>query len=274
MPIDDNTTFEISTDGQISDAVIERTRERIGRVGGHCREAITHVELRITDDLNHLDQAHAKAEATLVVKHGPVRAHARAATVSEATDLMIDRLRRRVDRHESKLHRIGTKRRDGVAAEGKWKHGDVDDAPRHAPPIASEDATVVRRKTFAAGSMSVEEAMFDIGILDHDFYLFEEADTGSTCLISNGPDGSFDLAVDGDQTPAVPEGATVNQTAGPIVIDKAGAQRLLSTGDDPFVFHRPAPDLPAQVLYRRYDGNFGVIELGETAGSVVALGSG
>lgn len=259
MPIDETTTFEVSTHGDIAPEVIDRARERLGRIGRHCREPITHVDLRVTDDLNHPAQPHARAEASLVVKHGPVRAHAQSGTVAEAVDLMIERLRRRVDRHQEKLHRIGTKKHDGVAEPGSWKHGDVDSAPRHVPAVAAENARVVRRKSFAPAPMSVAEALFDVEILDHDFYLFEETETGATCLVTIGADSTVALSVDGETDPVVPSG--IARVPGPIVLDEAGAQRLLVGVKEPFVFHRTNPGAPAQVMYRRYDGDFGVIGL-------------
>ena len=263
MPIVDTTTYEISTRGGIEPDVIDRAVERLGRVGVHCRETITHVELRVTDDAAHPEQRHAKAEATLVVKHGPVRAHAQAETVAEAVDQLIDRLRRRVDRHESKLHRIGTKKHDGVAAAGSWRHGDVVTAPRHAPPVQSQKPEIVRRKTFASAPMTVEEALFDMDILDHNFYLFQELDTRQICLLSSGPDGTFRLAVDGNDQPELPAGPTVSDADGPIVLDVSGAERLLATSEAPFIFCRTSPTSRPSVLYRRFDGNLGMIMLAD-----------
>ena len=261
MPLNDETTFEISTRGQIDDDAIDRARERLGRVGSHCREQIIHVELRVTDDQAHPAQDHASAEATLSVKHGPVRAHAQAPTVDEAIDLMIERLRRRVDRHESRLHRVGTKRHDGVAVEGSWRHGDVAATPRHPRARPDESATVIRRKTFAASPMSVEEAAFDLDILDHDFYLFEEMQSGAGALLSIEADGGYRLDVPDSADVDIDPAMSIDRRDGPTVLDQEGADHLLNTTTDPWVFHRTAPDQPGQVTYRRYDGNYGVIEL-------------
>ena len=261
MPIDDGTTFEISTQGDVDPEVIERARERLGRVGSHARETIIHVELRITDDLNHPLQEHARAEATLSLKHGPVRAHAQAATTAEAVDLMIERLRRRVDRHQSRLHREGTKRHDGVASEGSWQHGDLMASPRRPRPLPDESATIMRRKTFAAAPMTVEEAAFDLEILDHDFYLFEEYKSGHAGVLSMQADRRYLLEIAANAEVDGAENLPLDRVDGPILLDKQGAQRLLDTNDDPFVFHRVTTSEPGQVMYRRYDGNYGVVEL-------------
>ncbi len=266
MPIDESTTFEISTRGEVDDNIIERAQERLTRVGTHSREAIIHVELRVTDDANHGDQDQARAEATLSLKHGPVRAHAQAPTPGEAVDIMIDRLRRRLDRHESRLHRSDSKRHDGVASEGSWRHGDVNASPRRPTPLPDASATVVRRKTFAASPMSVEEAAFDLDVLDHDFYLFEEIRSGEAGLLSIQADGRFQLEIASHAELESPATLPIDRVDGPPLLDAITAQRLLDNSDTPFVFHRTGDSASVQVTYRRYDGNYGVVELG-TPGS-------
>lgn len=261
MPIDESTTFEISTRGEISADAIERARERLERVGSHCREAVLHVELRITDDSAHPAQDHARAESTLSVKHGPVRAHAHAPTVAEAIDLMLERLRRRLDRHEARLHRIGSKRHDGVASEGSWRHGDVASAPRRPMALPDPSADVVRRKSFAAEPMSLEEAAFDLDILDHDFYLFEEIKSARTGLLSVHADGHFELRIAATADIEAPQGMPLERIDGPSTFDDQSAQRQLDAGEDPFVFYRHGDGHASQVMYRRYDGNYGVVEL-------------
>lgn len=262
MPIDESTTFEISTRGEVDDNTMERAQERLTRVGTHCRETIIHVELRVTDDATHLDQDNARAEATLSLKHGPVRAHAQAPTAGEAIDIMVDRLRRRLDRHESRLHRGDTKRHDGVASEGSWRHGDVNASPRHPTPLPDASATVVRRKTFAASPMSVEEAAFDLDVLDHDFYLFEEIRSGEPGLLSIRADGRYQLEIPAHAKLESSSTVPLERVDGPPLLDDVSAQRLLDNSDTPFVFHRTGNSETVQVTYRRYDGNYGVVELG------------
>ncbi len=263
MPIDESTTFEISTRGEVDNDTIERAKDRLSRVGDHCREPIMHVELRVTNDPGHLSPEHVRAEATLSVKRGPVRAHAQGSTNAEAIDLMIERLRRRVDRHESRLHRVGSKRHDGVATEGHWHHGDVESTPRHPRPIRDESATVVRRKTFAAVPMTVEEAAFDLEILDHDFYLFEEMKSGNAALLSLQPDGRHRLEIAESAEIEIASTLAIDRLPGPALLDEPSAQRLLDSEDDPFVFHRVNTSQPGQVMYRRYDGDYGVVELAD-----------
>ena len=109
--------------------------------------------------------------------------------------------------------------------------------------------------------MTVEEAAFDLEILDHDFYLFEEYKSGHAGVLSMQADRRYLLEIAANAEVDGAENLPLDRVDGPILLDKQGAQRLLDTNDDPFVFHRVTTTEPGQVMYRRYDGNYGVVEL-------------
>ena len=115
--------------------------------------------------------------------------------------------------------------------------------------------------------MSIEEAAFDLEILDHDFYLFEEARSGTGALLSMQADGRYRLEVPADADVDLSSTVPTDRYDGPVLLDQAGAEHLLNTTIDPWVFHRTEPDAPGQVTYRRYDGQYGVIELAHRAAS-------
>jgi len=262
MAIEDTTTFEESTKGEIPKSALVHCREKLDRIGSHCREPITHVEIRLTDDPNHPGSAKTIAEASIATTRGSIRAHAQAETVNEAIDLMIQRMKRRLDRHESRLHRIGTKRHDGVASIGSWQHGDVADAPRHPQPRnGGEPMTVVRHKSFEFEPMTVDDAAYELEMLDHDFYLFQESTSATTAMLSRADNGRYALAIAKE---AAVEGLPVDyvdRMPGPVVLDQDGAQRVLETTSEPFVFFTDTHQQPGRVLYRRHDGNLGIVAL-------------
>jgi len=262
MAIEDTTTFEESTRGEIPKSALVHCREKLDRIGSHCREPITHVEIRLTDDPNHPGSAQTTAEASMTTTRGPIRAHAQAETVNEAIDLMIQRMKRRLDRHESRLHRIGTRRHDGVASVGSWKHGDVADAPRHPQPRSGgEPMTVVRNKSFASEPMTVDDAAYQLEILDHNFYLFHESSSDTTALLSRAENGRYALNIAEEAAIENLPVGYVDRMPGPVVLDLDGAQRVLETTSEPFVFFADTHQQPGQVLYRRHDGNLGIVGL-------------
>lgn len=68
------------------------------------------------------------------------------------------------------------------------------------PPMPEDELSessdkVVRRKSFKLVPMSVEEAILQMNLLGHGFYLFEDADTGLTCVVYARKDGDYGLIV-------------------------------------------------------------------------------
>ena len=79
-------------------------------------------------------------------------------------------------------------------------------------------------------------------LLDHDFYLFTDLETDTDAVIYRRPDGGYELA--GQPAPMLTE---------------AQARERLDVGGEHFVFYREPVGGRGRVLYRRYDGHYGVI---------------
>ena len=125
------------------------------------------------------------AKAELDCNGRLVRAHVAASTPREAADLLDLRLRQSVERiaHHDLDARL--RHRDGES----WHHGD---APTRRPayfPRATEECEVVVRKSFALEAQSVDEAVADLEMLDHDFFLFRDVTNEVDCVVRRAADG-------------------------------------------------------------------------------------
>lgn len=56
-----------------------------------------------------------------------------------------------------------------------------------------DDELVIRRKSFNIKPMSVEEAILQMNLLGHEFFMFCDAETGDTCLVYTRRDGDYGL---------------------------------------------------------------------------------
>ncbi len=56
-----------------------------------------------------------------------------------------------------------------------------------------DDEIVIRRKSFDIKPMSVEEAILQMNLLGHEFFMFCDADSGDTCLVYTRRDGDYGL---------------------------------------------------------------------------------
>lgn len=68
------------------------------------------------------------------------------------------------------------------------------------PEYESEDVSEegdfrIRMKTFPLDLMSADEAILQMNLLGHEFFLFKNADTGETCAVYKRHDGDYGLIV-------------------------------------------------------------------------------
>lgn len=195
------------------------------------------------------------AHAELDLGGRVVRAHVAATSAAEAVDAVDARLRRSL---AELAERAEAARREGRPARpGAWRHGDL---PTHRPRVAErepEERRIVRRASFAAEPMSVEEAAWEMRLLDHDFHLFTDADSGVEEVVYVREDGSLGLKQP-DGGGAYVEPAQSDPEPAPTLTTEAAVERL-NASHEPFVFFLDATSGRGAVLYRRYDGHYGLV---------------
>jgi len=194
------------------------------------------------------------AKAELDCNGRLVRAHVAAGTPREAADLLDLRLRQSIDRiaHRDKDARL--RHRDGES----WHHGD---APTRRPsyyPRPIDECEVVVRKSFALEAETVDEAVADLELLDHGFFLFRDVTNEVDCVVHRVADG-YEIHCAGD-APDEPIAAPVAHNREPVPhLSLEDAEALLDETDAGFVFFVDADAGRGRVLYRRYDGHYGLI---------------
>jgi ribosome-associated translation inhibitor RaiA len=268
LPTSQQLQVSISTQGKVPAAVRQRAEEKLGVVAGTIREPVLFAELRLVDDGNTGRARPAIAEATLVVNGTPVRAHIAAESLDAAVDLLEERLRRRIVRHEERLHREGKARhraQPNGAPTRVWRHGDP---PTERPEWFDrpyEDREMIRHKTFALEPMTIDEAAFDLDALAHDFYLFTELTTGSDAVIyyDDEDHGVVVQFPEGTDTPSQDGHAVPVRLAPPAPrLDLVAAEQRLEDGGERWVFFVDEATARGHVIYHRYDGHYGLITPG------------
>ena len=241
--------------GDVRDDMVAYARDKLLEIGARTSVPILDVELRLD---HHADPARDRpeyVEVTIDLGGTPVRAQQSAPTVSEAIDGAVTRLRRRVEAASERPHARRLRHRDVEA----WHHGDRRTRRPHVFPRPAEDRAIVRRKTFALHTESVEEALFDLETLDHDFFLFLDDETGAEAVVSRIGEGyalmqrrATPEAIARVEVPLElgPHPATTTLENALTVLDETGA---------PFEFFIDATSGHGMVAYHRYDGHYGLI---------------
>ena len=141
-----------------------------------------------------------RVELTLIGKGPLVRAEADGSDKYAAFDVALGRLLERVRRAKDrkKVHRGGAHRPTSLHEASSVGFSVIDITPANpetlervrtgAIPIVQADApagdadeeycpVVIRRKVFAAAPMSVDDALYFMELVGHDFYLFQDIET-------------------------------------------------------------------------------------------------
>ena len=126
-------------------------------------------------------------EITCRTKGPVVRSEACAEDFYKALDLAADKLERRF-RHAADRRRIHHGRRAPQSLATLPAAPPLADAPREESILAEERADdgpgrVVRTKEHPAKPMSVDQALFEMELVGHDFYLFQDADSGRASVV-------------------------------------------------------------------------------------------
>lgn len=147
-----------------------------------------------------------RVELTLVGKGPLVRAEADGSDKYAAFDVALGRLLERIRRAKDrrKVHRGGSRRPTSLreATDGGFSDVGVQAAASEvlaqvrtgaipvvdeAEPHVEEDEVyspvVIRRKVFAAAPMTVDDALYFMELVGHDFYLFVDAESGRPSVV-------------------------------------------------------------------------------------------
>ncbi|HSJ45860.1 MAG TPA: HPF/RaiA family ribosome-associated protein [Euzebyales bacterium] len=242
----------IAARGDIGDKAKRHAREEVAKVTRRLDDPIlfARVKLTLTDDP--ANQRPAIAQAMLDVNGQPIRAVADGPTVVEAIDLMTERLRHQL---EHLTDRRLARRARGPASLGahEWRHGDTPTARPSYFPRPSEDRQVIRHKSYALEPLTPAEAADQMALLDYDFHLYVDADTGREAIVER---------VEGDDVRVrlVPDGSSSSDAQPPVpTLDVDDAARLLNLAGQDWLFFVDRKTGRGTVVYRRYDGHDGVV---------------
>lgn len=133
------------------------------------------------------------AQATLQAEHGLlVRAEERSGEFTATIDALHDRLQRQLTRYKDRHFRRGHVRGNNDQA-GMTLLGDDDQATKSANGNGHSTPRLVRTKQFSYKPMTSEEAIEQMELLSHDFFIFTSADRGQVSVVYRRKDGNYGL---------------------------------------------------------------------------------
>lgn len=163
---------------EVSDSIRSYAEAKLGKLSRHLNDP-TRVELELTVERNpSIAESHV-AEATVWTKGPVLRARESSADMKASIDQLAEKLTRQVQRYRDK------RRRRGVRGEPV--------AVGAAPASAESEPTIVKSKQFPVKPMSPEEAILQLELVGHDFFVFKNSDSGDVNVVYRRHDGNYGL---------------------------------------------------------------------------------
>ncbi len=167
----------------VSDPIRQYAEEKIGKVAKILDGDHVSAEVEIYVEKNPSIDKNQVAEVTVYTKGPVIRAKERDTDMYAAIDLVSEKLERQFSKYHGKM----VDRHSGKRAHV-------------TPPLPLEeilepagDQEIVKTKTVQIKPMSAEEAILQMELLGHDFFVFMSAETDEFSVLYRRHDGDFGL---------------------------------------------------------------------------------
>ncbi|KAA8997963.1 ribosome-associated translation inhibitor RaiA [Paenibacillus spiritus] len=131
-------------------------------------------------------------EVTIPLNGVTLRAEVRSEDMYASIDGVADKLERQIRKHKTKLNRK-------FRQEGSLKTLFVEGGPNSSVALedTDEELEVVRNKRFTLKPMDVEEAILQMNMVGHNFFVFSNIDTSEVSVVYKRNDGKYGLIEQG-----------------------------------------------------------------------------
>lgn len=163
---------------EITDAIREYVSQKVEKAVNHFQQLTTEVDVNLSVARNPRINPKQTAEVTIYANGTVIRAQESSDNLYASVDLVADKISRQLRKYKEK-------RQDQFQAPAKV--ADVAEVPivndligDRTPELPEE---VVRTKYFAMPPMTVDDALEQLQLIDHDFYMFRNAESGDINVI-------------------------------------------------------------------------------------------
>lgn len=162
---------------EITDAIRSYIEDKIGKLDKYFENAET-IDANVVIKVRGKEQ---KIEITIPAMHYTLRSEESHDDLYAAIDLTVDKLERQIRKNKTK---INSKIKKTVIQNFEM---DLEDS------FEEDDVQVLKRKKIDMKPMDEEEAMLQMNMLGHSFFVFKNVDTDSICVLYLRKDGNYGI---------------------------------------------------------------------------------
>ena len=178
---------------EVTDAIRDYVHQKIEKAANHYQNLTTEIDVHLSVAQNPRISDSQNAEVTLFVNGSIIRAEESSESLYASIDLVSDKIARQLRKYKEKRQDktyLRTKDDLEVATDQAVATSLVAD---RTPVLPDEVDEVVRYKYFAMPPMAVKDALEQLDLVDHDFYVFHNSETGQLNVIYERNHGGYGL---------------------------------------------------------------------------------
>ncbi len=164
---------------KITDAMKEYADEKLERLNKYLDDS-DNVKANIVVKVQNYKQ---KVEVTIPLKSFILRAEEVQDDFYSAIDIVVDKIERQIRKNKTKLQSKKIKNSKEIVFDYIEDYKDEEE----------EKGSIVKRKKIEVKPMSEEEAIIQMELLGHQFYLFKDAETLKPALVYKRNDGCYGI---------------------------------------------------------------------------------
>jgi putative sigma-54 modulation protein len=164
---------------EISESLKTYAQEKLSKLDKHLNDA-ARLELELAVEKNPSIAESQIAEGTIWTKGPVLRARESSPDMRASIDLLVEKLERQARRYRDKRRPRGS--RAAPAAEAGT-----------TAVVEEESPMIVKTKQFAVKPMTPEEAVLQLELIGHDFFVFQNAETSDMNVVYRRRDGDYGL---------------------------------------------------------------------------------
>ena len=159
----------------VTEDLKNRIEKKLGKMDRYFRQEVD-ATVRLTQEKN----LRYIAEITITVGGIMLRAEETSDDIIKSADKAVDKIVRQLRRHRTKLEK---RLHEEVVIQAEEAEDAVDE----------ESQELVRVKRFEMKPMTVEDAILQMDMLGHSFFLFQNSETGITSVVYRRNDGNIGM---------------------------------------------------------------------------------
>jgi len=172
---------------EVEEAAQEYIRSKINKLERHLPD-IGEVKVEVSQEMTKAVESRYVVQVT-INSHGTLlRGEEKASNISAAVDSVVDVLNRQIERFKGKLYRSKRRR---IPPPQKQLAAELTEPEEEA--VVEERREIVKVKRFPVKPMSPEEAVDQMELLSHNFFIFFNAENERFSLLYRRSDGNYGL---------------------------------------------------------------------------------